>query len=262
MKFKLQSKDELGGNDTISNAMGSDAERQWRHFKAFFSIQDPWKKTPDQKKVPNHKVAPLLAHILAVSKSAWDLGLEISVDEQTIGFQEVHIDKLRITYMSEGDGFQCDALCQDGFSYAFTFATSLHPLSILLWGYHPCIHGSWDCLILLIQVSSVDMDSLYNSAKLFRAGFNHPMKVRVAGVTRKGGRGIPACVIQEEKVKKADQLKVRGTVKAAVLLGDPGCPDLVATSVYDTNPVHFLSMTCDSIKWIIKERDVYCVETQ
>jgi hypothetical protein len=49
-------------------------------------------------------------------------------------------------------------------------------------------------------------------------------------------------------------MKVRGTVKAAVLIGDVDCPNVVATSVYDTKPVHFLPYVCKSIKWIIKER--------
>ena len=59
-----------------------------------------------------------------------------------------------------------------------------------------------------------------------------------------------------------DLLSARGTVKAAVLMGDPDCLNLVATSVYHTKPVHFLSMSCGSIKWIVKTRDVYCVDTQ
>jgi hypothetical protein len=60
---------------------------------------------------------------------------------------------------------------------------------------------------------------------------------------------------------KKEQMAVRGTVKAAVLIGDPGCLDLVATSVYDSKPVHFLSMICQSIEWIIKERSVFNVDT-
>ena len=35
------------------------------------------------------------------------------------------------------------------------------------------------------------------------------------------------------------------------------CPDLVAVSVYDTKPVHFMSMTCEEIKWITKVRSIY-----
>ena len=54
---------------------------------------------------------------------------------------------------------------------------------------------------------------------------------------------------------------MRGTVKAAVLEGDPSCPQLVATSVYDAKPVHFLSMVSTSIEWIVKTRSVFNVET-
>jgi hypothetical protein len=56
-------------------------------------------------------------------------------------------------------------------------------------------------------------------------------------------------------VKK--QETVRGTVKVSVLRGDPDCPSLVAASVYDTKPVHFLSMVSEVIEWIVKSRLVY-----
>jgi hypothetical protein len=74
-------------------------------------------------------------------------------------------------------------------------------------------------------------------------------------------RGLPSCVLQEEKSSKKEQMKVRGTVKAAILKGDPTCPDLVATSVYDTKPVYFLLMSCSGIRWILKTQLVYCVNT-
>ena len=50
---------------------------------------------------------------------AWSLGCDISVDEQTIGFQGKHSDKLCITYKAEIDGFQCDALCESGLTWTF-----------------------------------------------------------------------------------------------------------------------------------------------
>ena len=37
------------------------------------------------------------------------------IDEMKIGFQGMHAVKKRITYKAEGDGFQVDALCEDGF---------------------------------------------------------------------------------------------------------------------------------------------------
>ena len=78
----------------------------------------------------------------------------------------------------------------------------------------------------------------------------------VHGVCRKEGRGIPSCVLQKE-VKKAEQAAVRGQTKAAVLEDDPECPNLVAFSVYDTKPVHFLSTACTSVTWKEKTKRVY-----
>jgi hypothetical protein len=77
------------------------------------------------------------------------------------------------------------------------------------------------------------------------------------GVTRKSGRGLPKNVFQEELKNKQQQEAVRGTVKASVLQGDKDCPSLVACSVYDTKPVHFLSMTCTLIEWIPRMKKVF-----
>lgn len=104
------------------------------------------------------------------------------------------------------------------------------------------------------------LDNLYNSTKFCRVAYVHS-KVLLNGVTRKGMRGLPKCVLQEEKKKRSDVLAARGTVKAAVLKNDPLLPDLVASSVYDTKPVHFLSTCCESIKWIVKERQTFNVDT-
>ena len=105
------------------------------------------------------------------------------------------------------------------------------------------------------------MDNLYNSAAFCRYAYNHRNKVLVHGVTRKWGWGIPSCVLQEEIKNKKAQILVRGTVKAAKLVGNPGCPHLVALLVYDTRPVHYLSMVSDSIRWVEKVRKVFNVDT-
>ena len=49
--------------------------------------------------------------------------------------------------------------------------------------------------------------------------------------------------------------------KVAILKGDPKCPDLIATSVYDTKPVHYLSMSSEELKWAVCEKYVYNVDT-
>ena len=255
MKFKSQAADPMNGNNLISSIMAPNADQRWRHYKTFFSIQDPRKLAPDRKKAPNFKVEPLLEHMLAVSKEAWILGPDASVDEQTIGFQGNHIDKLRITYKNEGDGFQCDVQCQDGFTFSFYFRNQPAPRKYLAEGLSP-LHAR--CMALFDMLENkfhrIGLDNLYNSAKFARAAYLHLRKVCVSRVTRKGMRGLPVCVVQHEETNKKEQMKVRGTVKAAVLMGDAECPNLVATSVYDTKPVHFLLMTCISIKWVEKSR--------
>ena len=57
------------------------------------------------------------------------------------------------------------------------------------------------------------------------------------------------------------KIEVRGTVKVAVLQGDKKCPNLVASSIYDTKHVHFLSMVCTEFKWVSKMRQVYNEDT-
>jgi hypothetical protein len=42
-------------------------------------------------------------------------------------------------------------------------------------------------------------------------------KVLLNGVTRKDMRGLPKCVLQEEKKKRSDVIAAHGTVQAAVL---------------------------------------------
>ena len=51
-------------------------------------------------------------------------------------------------------------------------------------------------------------------------------------------------------------------MKSAVLDGVPDLPGLVAVLVYDTKPVYFLSVCCNSIKWVHKKCQVYDPETK
>ena len=100
------------------------------------------------------------------------------------------------------------------------------------------------------------VDNLYMTARFAKQSFNSKNKILLSGVVRGEKGGIPVLVIQEAE-KRKDEFSVRGTTKAAVLEGDDNCPGLlVAISVYDNRPVHFLSMAAESLKWIEKERNV------
>jgi hypothetical protein len=59
------------------------------------------------------------------------------------------------------------------------------------------------------------------------------------------------------RVKQEKALLARGTIKGAVLEGYPECPNVVAFSVYDTKPVHFLSTCMQHLQWIEKNKKVY-----
>ena len=95
------------------------------------------------------------------------------------------------------------------------------------------------------------------SAKFFRDAYNHTKITILHGVTRKSGRGLPASIMQEELHNRKEQEKVQGTVLSADLVGNSNCPSLTFVYVYDTKPVHFLSMEVDNIKLTEKKMEVY-----
>jgi Transposase IS4 len=258
MQLRPPSEDPVHGSQYLYEHIGSSGVRRFREFRAFFSVQDPRATPPDRKSNPLFKVSQVIKWINFIGPQSVDLGEAISIDEQTVGFQGRHADKRRITYKSEGDGFQADVICQEGFTYQVYFRNEPAPVEYTSKGISP-LHGR--CLWLLDSLKEKFhrcwMDNLYLSAAFPKLCYNHSKAVLIAGVTRKTGRGLPNHVLQEEAKNKRAQMAVRGTVKAAVLVGDRDCPNLVASSVYDTKPVHFLSMVCESIKWVEKTRPVY-----
>ena len=48
-------------------------------------------------------------------------GRALSTYEQTMGFKGKHADKLRIAYKKEGDGFQCDCIAEDSYTFTLYF---------------------------------------------------------------------------------------------------------------------------------------------
>ena len=166
--------------------------------------------------------------------------------------------KLRITYKKEGDRFQCDALCDSGYAYTSFFRHENPPKKYIDQGLSP-LHARLMFLFDSMEdkYHECGVDNLYMSAKFARDAYMHENKIKLHGVTRKSGRGLPSFVLQEEVQNRTEQEKVRGTVCAAELRGDPHCPSLLAVSVYDTKPVHFLTMCANRIYWQENERHVY-----
>ena len=135
-----------------------------------FTLQDTTKQAPTRKEHPTYKVDSFLKHLQKVSMSAWRLGQNISGDEQTIGFQGRHSDKLRITYKAEGDGFQCDALADSRFTWTFYFHNQLAPEKWTKLGYSPLhshILGMFDQLEN--KFHNCWFDNLYLSVRFAKA---------------------------------------------------------------------------------------------
>ena len=56
------------------------------------------------------------------------------------------------------------------------------------------------------EFHKIGLDNLYISAKFAKAAFNHTKKVIIAGVARKGMRGIPACAQQASPLANSPHL--------------------------------------------------------
>ena len=98
-------------------------------------------------------------------------------------------------YKAEGDGFQADALCQDGYTYQDHMMNDPEPKKYLRKCLSP-LHLR--VMIFFDKVNKINhhcaMDNLFNSAAFCKADYNHPKRILCHGVTRKGMQGIPDCV--------------------------------------------------------------------
>lgn len=169
-KFSPQVQDQVNGNDLCARIFGANSIRRHREFKAFFTACDPLVQPPDKISHPYWKVQPVLKQALTVSKEAIILGQKISVDEQTIRMQGRHHQKLCINYKKAGDGFQCDALCSDGYTFTFYFRNQPPPGRFVSGENLSPLHAR--VMSLFAQLNSkhniCTMDNLYMSAKFIR----------------------------------------------------------------------------------------------
>jgi len=110
-------------------------ERRWQQFRTFFHVQNyaaqKYQKTDTKtgKFVkqemstagPLNKLEPMLSYVRMKWGRSWRAGKLLSLDEQTIGYKGRCVLVVRIKDKGEGDGFQCDAICEDGYTITFCF---------------------------------------------------------------------------------------------------------------------------------------------
>ena len=155
MKFQTQAQDKINGNDFIANTLNQNngcTRRRHQMFKAFLAFQDPHIATPPRRKYPNWKIWPLMTWMNYIFPKAWLLGIAVSIDEMTMGFQGMHQDKKRITYKAEGDGFQADALAQQGYCYQFYIRNDPPPKKYSMFSpLHARVMRLYDTLVHLFH---------------------------------------------------------------------------------------------------------------
>ena len=94
--------------------------------------------------------------------TAWLLGIKVATDKMIMGFQGMHIDKRRITYKAEGDGFQADALAGEGYCYQFYMRNNPPPKQ---YSQYSSLHARVMALFNTLKevFHHVGFDNLYNS---------------------------------------------------------------------------------------------------
>jgi hypothetical protein len=156
----------------------------------------------------------------------------------------------QITYKREGDGFQCEAICDHGYMYAFWFQCAKPPEVPEMYKHYDLSPTAKRVVWLALQLPNcwtrIYIDNLFNSHKLFMALYQ--AKALGHGVVRPHGRGMPPQIVQMEEKNVAQAERLRGTTKAVRMIDSRNCPDLLAASVYDTKPVHLLSMVSDCVE--------------
>ena len=258
----------LWGNDSFATAMDKrlpngktvKGYQRWKHFRAYFALYDFRVNIKEQTiKNPLWKIQTLLDELNHNARKMWTTGKWVSIDEQTLGFKGRHRMKLRISYKREGDGFQCDAVCDMGYTFSFYFRHGDSPILPEKYKHLDLSPTARRVVWLATRLSndwtSIFMDNLFNSQKLFTALYI--AKALGHGVARSNGRGICPEVLQTEEKNKKKAGALRGTTKAARLVNSPACPDLLSVSVYDTKPVLLLSTVSEDIRWIEKKRCVW-----
>ena len=205
--FCSEDKEPLLGSNQIINALHPKnaatgktvkAARHWKHFHWYFMVTDYCKSPKEkQKSDPLWKVRELLDELNKQAKDMWMPGKWVAIDEQTLGFQGASGMKLRISYKREGGGFQCDAVCDGGYTYSFYFCHGPPPnvgeqykhIDLSPTARRVVWLASW----LPNRWTRIYMDNLFNSQKLFTE--LHIAEALAHGVARINGRGVPPSII-------------------------------------------------------------------
>ncbi len=144
------------------------------------------------------KVEWLLKHLNKQCRDMWVPRKWVAIDKQMLGFQGASGMKLWISYKRGGDGFQCDAICEGGYTFLFWFWHS-HPPKLDPKYKHLDLAPLTKRVVYLAERlpnrwTRVCMDNLFNLKKLYTALYM--AECLAHGIAQTSGRGIPPSIIQ------------------------------------------------------------------
>lgn len=238
--------------------------RRFSQFRSFCHIQgnstENWKKTDPETgkfvplrfedKTPMHKLEPMLSYMRYRWEKGWRLGKNIALDEMTIGFKGRCALVTRIKYKREGDGFQCDAICESGYCFTFWFRCDKPPRPV------PDNVSARDsrCCWLVERLPGMWyhlwMDNLFTS---FKFGKMLAERQCLFGGTCQTAdwRGMHSAVVQKEEKTVKGKEAARGKLLASYRSeGMPENCEVICASYYDTQsdkPFHMMSNIIEGI---------------
>lgn len=263
------------------------SERRWVQFRSFFHIQtkDPtdwkqapltpggpgndldterWTKLPYTTPAPLHKCEPMLSYCRGKWTSGWRPGKDLSLDEETAGCKArcSLVTRIKTSQKKEGDGFQADAICEDGYTITFWFRCDVLPCKQEKGISDRDTRCAWLAEQLPGAWHRLWMDNLYTSWK-----FGEMLAARFClfgGTLRnEDWRGHHKAIVQRAVTKVEELEKAKGTlIVSARSEGMPQGCEVVCTSFYDDAPFMMMSNIVDSVNVIEIHRRCYSTGTQ
>ena len=291
LQFKDPRESFVFGDDRVRNVWKGEhcggSERRWVQFRSFFHIQTPnpfeWKKAPfappgpgaDEKtgkwtklnyetKGPLYKCEPMLSYCRNKWCSAYLPGKDASLDEETAGCKArcAIVTRIKTSQKKEGDGFQADAICEDGYTITFWFRCDNLPCA----QEKDVSPRDTRCAWLVEQLPGawyrLWMDNLYTS---FKFGEMLAKRQCLFGgtVRNEAWRGMHDAVIQKVQTKAAELEKAKGTLLASVRAeGMPQGCEVICTSYYDDAPFMMMGNVVEGVEVIEIHRKCYSTGTQ
>ena len=260
-------------------------EKRWVQFRSFFHIQTPnpleWKKAPfippgpaatgaDEKegrwnhlnfetRGPLYKCEPMLSHCRGKWTDGWRPGMHLSLDEETAGCKArcSLVTRIKTSQKKEGDGFQADAICEDGYTITFHFRCDDLPCAQQKDVSPRDTRCAWLAEQLPGAWYRLWMDNLYTSWKF--GGMLAARLCLFGGTLRnEAWRGHHDAIIQKVVTKTAELEKAKGTLLASARAeGMPQGCEVICTSYYDDAPFMMMGNVVEGVEVIEIHRKCY-----